>query len=152
MAQLATVAMIAGTVMSATGSVGAGNAAKKSADDEADQLNRRAIARRGEATAMAGEERRQARLKVSRARAVGAASGASLDDPTFVNLTADLEAEGEYGALTRMYEGHEEAAGIDEGAAARRREGKAMAKAGRTRAITTALMGGESLMTKYGGT
>ncbi len=150
MAELSKWAGIAGTVLSAGGSIFSGRAAKRSADDEADQLHRRAGARRAEAQAGAREERRVNRYAKSRAQAVAAASGASLADPTFVNYMGDLDAEGEYGALSRLYEGYEEAAGYEDAATARRREGRAARTAGYARGLTSALIGVETLKSKYG--
>lgn len=51
------------------------------------------------------EETRQAKLKASRAVAVAAAGGGSVDDPTVINLLEDIEQEGVYRAGVAMYEG-----------------------------------------------
>jgi hypothetical protein len=151
MAELEKAVTVASTVMTAGGQVYGGISAKRSADSEADQLRRRAITRRGEAGAAAREERRQSRLKMSRAQAVVAAGGGGLADPTIVNHMAKLEAEGEYAALARLYEGEEEASGLEEGARAVKREGRAARVAGYTKGLTSIMSGVSTLRSKYGG-
>ena len=89
---------------------------KRAADDQARQMRHKAAARRAESGSESREEKRQGRIKMSRAQAVAAAGGGSLADPTIVNLMGDLEAESEYRALTRLYEGEEEARGLEVGA------------------------------------
>lgn len=116
---------------------------KRSADDEAKQMRHKAAARRAESGSAAREERRQGRIKKSRAQAVAAAGGGSLADPTIVNLMGDLEAESEYRALTRLYEGEEEALGLETGAKIRKREGKVAL-------VTSVLSSADSLSGKYG--
>lgn len=152
MAELAKWAGIAGTALSVAGPIYAGSKASDAAGDEAEQLRRRAGARRGEAQRAAAEERRQNRFARSRAQAVIASQGGSLADPGAVNYMGDLEAEGEYAALARLYEGYDEAEGLDAAARARRREGKAARTAGYLRGFTNALMGVETLRSKYGST
>lgn len=48
----------------------------------------------------------------SRALTVAAASGAGIDDPTVVNLIGDLNAEGEYRVMSRLWVGDAEAEGM----------------------------------------
>jgi hypothetical protein len=141
---------IAGTALQAGGSIYAGEKAKDAADDEAAALRRRAGARRGEAQRSAAEERRQNRFAVSRARAIAAAGGTSLADPGAVNYMGDLEAEGEYAALSRLHEGYDEAAGLEDVARARKKEGKAKRTAGYLNAGAATLYGVETLRSKYG--
>jgi hypothetical protein len=141
---------LAGTAISAIGGLKAGKEAKKAANLEADQLAKRAAARRAEAGMSAREERRQARLDRSRALALTAAGGGGVDDPTIVNRMGDLHAEGEFGALARLYEGEEESAGLLDAALARRREGKAQRQAATLRAATTIMEGYSTLKSKYG--
>jgi hypothetical protein len=141
---------IAGTAMSSIGSIFAGNAAKNSADAEAVQLRAKAAARRGEAQAGAVDARRQSQLMQSRALALTAAGGGSVADPSVVNYMGTVKAEGEYAALSRLYEGYDEAGGLDYAAATRENEGKAARALGYSRGITTALSGAESLYSKYG--
>ena len=144
MADLATLAIGGGQLIQ-------GFSASRAAEAEAAQLRERAMATRAEAGAAAREEKRQSRLKQSRAQAVGASSGASLDDPTFVNLMGDIEAEGEYRALSRMYEGETSARSDERLAKARKRQGRAGLFAGGLGAAATVMSGVGSLRTKYSG-
>jgi hypothetical protein len=109
----------------AAGSFMGGRAAKKSAQFDAKQLKRRAGETRATSQRQSNEERREARYVLSRARAVAASQGGALDDPTMVNVFADIEAEGEYNALARLYEGESAARADSRQARARRREGNA---------------------------
>lgn len=140
---------IASTVLSGIGAIATGRSVKKASESEADQLVARAKARRAEGGAAAREEIRQKRLIKSRAQAVMAAQGANLSDPTLVNLMGDLEAEGQYRALSRLFEGDDEARGLEEAARIRRKEGKAAQKAGLFRGVTNVLSGVSSLRSRY---
>jgi hypothetical protein len=137
------------TVLSGIAPVLAGTAAKKSADQEAEQIVARAKARRAEGGAAAREELRQSRLIQSRAQAVAAAQGADLSDPSLVNNFGDLAAEGQYRALARLYEGEDEARGLEAVARARKKEGRASRTAGYVRSATNVLTGVASLKGKY---
>lgn len=57
----------------------------------------------------AKEIRRQTNLKVSSAKARAGASGAGATDPTALDIYSDLEGDGEYNALTALYEGNSRA-------------------------------------------
>ncbi len=113
--------------------------AQKKAGDEAEdagkiraaELKRRADARRAVGTREAAEEARNAKLAYSRALAVAAASGAGVDDPTVVKLFADLQAEGDYRVLSRLYTAEEEAQGEDFASEVALREGRARKKLSR---------------------
>lgn len=119
MAQLAVAAVVmAGQYMG-------GRAAKKGAINDAKQLQKRAGQTRATAQRAAIEERRDAKYLMSRARALAAASGGGVSDPSVVNILGDIEAEGEYNALARMYEGETAAQSDQAMAKARRSEGNA---------------------------
>lgn len=133
-----------GTLFKVGGKVVAGRAAKRSADDEAAQLDRRASNTRASAQRAAAEEERNARLVASRGQAVAAASGAGAGDPTVVNLMADILGEGRYRALTALYEGEEQARSDNAAARTRRREGRAARTA-------SYLDAAGDLFSKYGG-
>ena len=111
--------------MAELGKIWSGFEMKKAADSEAAALRERAKTRRAEAGAAAREERRQGELLASRAQAIAAASGGSLSDPTMIKLIADLEASGEYNALSRMFEGEVEARGFEKQAGITKRKGRA---------------------------
>ena len=85
-----------------------------------------------------------------RALAVAAASGGGADDPTVVNAIAGIDGEGEYRALTRLYEGDQEALSKEAQADANRRGAKATKKAALFKAAGSILSAGSGLADKYG--
>lgn len=93
------------------------------------------------------EQRRQANLVSSRAKALGAASGGSLSDPGFVSNLADIGAEGEYRAMTALYEGQDAARGLQTQAGLKRYEGQSAYNAGRMSANNTLLSGFAGMFT-----
>ena len=162
-----------GTLVSAFGSIFSGNAQSKAAKAaakntknaakfEAAQYNQAAGQERASSQRAAIEARRQGRLKQSRAVAVAAASGAGASDPTVMNIIADLAGEGEYNALTALYNGEESARGLEMKAKAAMFQGKSdasayksMSKAYKTNGylegVGTMLSGSASFFEKYGG-
>ncbi|WP_016745739.1 hypothetical protein [Rhizorhabdus wittichii] len=141
---------IGGKVLQAGGSIFGGIAANKAAKAEARQMETQAGLERATSQREAMEERRQARLLNSRALAVAAASGGGADDPSVVNLMADIDGEGAYRALTALYEGETEARGLEAQAKARRKEGKNAKIAGFINAGASLLGAGSSLKERYG--
>lgn len=150
MAELSKWMSVSGSMLAAGGNIYGGREEKKNADEEAAQLRQRAGSRRAESQRMAAEERRATRFAKSRAQAVLASQGANMGDPSLVNYFGDLEAEGEYNALSRLYEGNEEALGLEAAATTRRREGRAARTAGYLKGLTSAMYGVETLNSKYG--
>lgn len=116
---------------------------ERGASVENRRLRRLAGNERATSQRSAAEERRLARLMESRARAVAAKSGAGVSDPTVVNLMGDLSAEGEYRALTRMYEGETAAQSLE-------LEGRERKRAARGQSIATVLSGASTFASKYG--
>ncbi|HBA35609.1 MAG TPA: hypothetical protein DCZ12_15900 [Gammaproteobacteria bacterium] len=72
---------------------------------QAEQLDRNAGQVEAASQKQASEERRQAELLASRARAVAAAGGTTTTDVGIMNELAKIDKEGEYNALTALYEG-----------------------------------------------
>ena len=81
------------------------------------------------------EEERNKEYMHSRALAVAAASGAGVDDPGMVKVLADLNAEGEYRIMSRLWSGQNEAEGLVYRAEAAKREGSAAMTAGMINAV-----------------
>ena len=142
---LSTILSAGGTAVSAIGAIQQGKSQQASANYQAAQLEAAGKAEQAASQREAEEERRQKRLMQSRARAVGAASGGGID----LELAGDIEEEGEYRALTALWEGTEAAKGRRAQAAASRFEGRQARKAGFLRAGRTILGGGASLYEKY---
>lgn len=140
-----------GTAVSTVGQIQAGNAARRSANFQAAQMNQQAGQERATAQRAAIEQRRTARLAGSRATALAAASGGATD-PTILNILGDIKTEGEYNALSALFTGEEKARGLEMGASARVVEGQTAKQASIINAGSTLSTGiGQSLMAKYGG-
>lgn len=146
-ASLSTILSVAGSAVGGLGAIQSGKAQQASSEYQAAQLEAAAKTERATAQREAKEERRQASLLQSRARAVGANSGGGID----FELAGDIEADGEYRALTALWEGEEAAKGREAQAAASRFEGRQAKRAGLLRAGGTILGGaGRSFLEKYG--
>lgn len=74
----------------------------------------------------------------SRALAVGAASGAGTSGPGFVKVLSDLDAEGEYRVMARLWNAQNDADGLYFRADAARREMKATNSMAMVNALTSA--------------
>ena len=138
---------VAATVFSALGANRAGNDQDRAANFQAQQLDQQAGQTRASAQRAAIDERRQATLAQSRLQAVTGGAGG---DPTIVNLSANLAGEGEYRALSALYESEERAVGMEQQAMAARYQGKQAKRAGTINAITSLVGGGSKLYEKYG--
>lgn len=139
MAQLAGAAAIGGSLLDATGTILGSRAEAKDLKRQASQYNDMAGNTRGTSQREASEQRRRARLAASRGLAVAAASGGGASDPTVVNMMADLAGEGEFRALSAMYEGETQARQYEAEANARRKEAKNVKRAGLFKAGSTIL-------------
>lgn len=144
--------IIGASLLSAAGSIKAGQDANRAAKFQAKQQETQASQVEGAATRAAGEEERRARILQSNLIARAAASGAGAGDPTVLNLEGDIAAEGRYRALSQIYEGGSQADRIRAGASATRYEGKTAQTASYITAASTVLGGvGNGLSAKYGG-
>lgn len=150
-AQSASTAMMAiGTLFSASSQLQGGDAARKMAGYEAGQLRSNANNAIAASQRTALEERRKTNLLNSRVQAVAASSGGGATDPTVLNIMGDIAGQGEYNALTELYNGQSQADYLRSEANARIREGKIAQSAAKTNAFSTVLSGASSLYDKYG--
>lgn len=133
MAQIAIVAVMALMALNE------GAQKRKQLVAKADAFSDAANRRMATATAEMAEEQRLKEQMESRALAVAAASGAGVDDPTMVNLIGDLNAEGEYRIMARLWVGEDEAEGLRQQSYAARREGEAALNAGYVAAAKTVM-------------
>lgn len=140
------VAMIGGTLLSSAGAIQAGKQQETAANYQADQLEASGKAEYAAGQRKALEERRRSDLAISRAKAVGAASGGGQD----LNLLGAIEEEGTYNTLVAEWEGTEAMKGRNAQGAAARVEGKNARKAGMIGAGSTLLQGASSYYDKYG--
>lgn len=139
---IGTVAMAAGTILGSAGAIQQGNAASATANYTAAQLDASAKTERATSQREAINQRMQKDVVMSRARAVGAASGGGLD----LDLMGDIEEEGEYRALTALWEGEERAKGRNAQAAGVRASGQFKKRAGGVRAFSTGLTGFSTIL------
>lgn len=148
----------AATAVSALGSIASGNAARGQANYQARQMEQQAGQERATAQRAAIEQRHKAALAGSRAQALAAASGGGASDPTIVGIQSDIAGQGEYNALSALFNGEERARGMETQAQATRFQGQQARKAGVMGAFTSVANGagtimgsGNSLLNKYGG-
>ncbi len=125
----------------AAGQLIKGAKAKKLKEAEAVAYRDAAMRRKAVAHREMAEEERKKDFIYSRAVAVAAFSGAGVDDPGMVALLGDLNAEGEYRILSRLYAGENEAEGLLFRAEAARREGQAAQDASYVSAVESAVSG-----------
>ncbi len=144
-AAIGKIAMIGGTLLSSAGAIQAGKQQQAAASYQADQLEASGKAEFAASQRKALEERRRSDLAISRAKAVGAASGGGQD----LNLLGAIEEEGTYNTLAAEWEGKERMAGRNAQGAAARVEGKNARKAAVLSAGTTLLDGAYSFYNKY---
>ncbi len=157
---------IAAGVVSASNTLAAGKAEERAADaralaldTEAGQARQFAGQERAAGQRAASERRREGELLSSRALAVSAASGAGAANPTVENIVGDIGAEGEFRALTEMFEAEErarefETVGLFRAFEARqeRRAGKVARKSSKNAAFAQLLGGGANAASFGGGT
>lgn len=128
------------------GSINAANARLEASRDERDALSAQA-----ESQQQALNERRRAKFLRSRALAVAGASGAGIsEDPTVGNILSDIETEGEYRALSALYEGDSLAEGLRSGSQSKRRMAKAYEISAGANAAGTLAGGAYSFYSRYG--
>lgn len=136
MAALALPAFIGATVLNAVGAQQQGAAADRAATIEAQQMRQQAGQVRASAQREALEQGRQTRLLLSRQQAL---AGGSASDPGVVTLASNLAAEGELRAASSLYEGEEQARGMEFGADMRRWQGRQARRAGNLKAVSSIL-------------
>lgn len=95
-------------------------------------------------------ERRKAAYIASSARAKIAGSGLATTGTSAIKTVGDIRAEGEYGALTSLYQGSDRALELGARANVLKSEGSAAETAGWLSAAGTAISGGTSFYDKYG--
>ena len=85
------------------------------------------------------ELQREKEIMHSRALALAAFQGGGVDDPGVVKILGDLNAEGEYRIMSRLWSGQNEAEGLVYRAEAAKREGSAVMTAGMIRAVSSVM-------------
>ncbi len=147
---VAVTALVVGGAMKSFGAHNEGKAASKAATFEANQMDEQALEERAYAQRDMIEQKKEANLVKSRALMLSAAGGGA-SDVTNTNIIGDIHAEGEYRALTALFNGEERARGLETESAVTRYEGKAARRAGNVKAIGSIFDTGSSLFSRYGG-
>jgi hypothetical protein len=142
--------LAASTAVGAAYAIKSGQDQKLAAENEAAQMDAQAKAEQASGQRAYLTQQRQTQMVSSRAQALAASSGAGVSDPTVANIISGIQGEGEYQALSSLYQGDVTAKGLQYGANVRRSEGDAAAKAGYLRAASTVLSGVGSMYYKYG--
>lgn len=137
-------AQIAIMAVSAFSALNKGAQARKLKYQQAEGIDAAANRRMAATTADVAEEERKKKFMYSRALAIAAASGGGVDDAGMVALLGDLNAEGEYRVMSKLYVGQEETEGLRFRAEAARREGESALEAGYLNTVT-------SVISSYGG-
>lgn len=106
MAQIAILAVMA------VGALAKGAQQRKLAYGEAEGLRQASMRKAAASTAEVGQGKNTKEFMESRMIALAAAQGGGLGDPSMVKLLADLNTEGEYHTLSKLYTGMGEAAGM----------------------------------------
>lgn len=143
------IAGLAGTAVSAVGTIAAGNAQKASADYEAKQMEQKAAEALASSQREAVDREKQANLVISRQQAGAAASGLGATDPTILQLQSDTFQQGRLNRDMAVYTGESQRAGYLDQAAATRASGEAAKKGSYLAAGGTLLGGISSFGTKY---
>lgn len=142
-------AQLAGSFVTAQGTLAAGEAANAATRFESEQLKVQALEERAAAQQEAIQDRRNKELALSALQARGAASGFSASDETILDLAGDIEKQGELQAGLRQFGGARRQRGLLAQAAARRAEGRAALTGARYSAVGTILGGFGSAMKTY---
>lgn len=150
MAGIAPILAIAGTVVSAVGTIAAGNAAQASAEFQAKQADARAAEERAAGQRDSMEAEHKTGLVLQRQQALAAGSGFDALSPSFVNLAGDTAARGEYQARMSQYGADVRGQDYNLRASGLRMTGQADQTAGYIGAAGTILQGGVNWYDKYG--
>ena len=95
-------------------------------------------------------DRRQANYVASDAMARAAAGGVSGSSPSVLSVTSQIKEQGEYKALTSIYQGEDRAAEIRSRADQYTAEGRAAMVGGWASGMSNVLQGGTTFYDKYG--
>ena len=151
MAALSAIAGIAGSVISAVGTIMSGQAAAQAAEYQARQLEVKAAEEQAAAQREAIEQGKEGEYVQSRIQSVAAASGLGASDPTVLQLASDVAGETAYRKGMTRYGGLSRATGFRAAAEGARMTGQAQLMGSYFGAAGTLLEGGTSLYAKYGG-
>lgn len=148
---VSTVAGMAGSYVSAQGTLAAGKAAEQAAKYEAAQLDIKAKEEQAAAQRDMLDQRREKELALSKLQSNAAASGFSATDPTALALADEIERYGTYKEQLAQYGGESRRRGIEAQAHGTRMTGAAKRAGSRSEAAGTILGGISSMASKFAG-
>lgn len=147
MADPISIGLMAGsTVLGLAGSRNQRKEGERAAQMEAAQMERQAQAARAMSQRDALEERRQTRLAQSALQARAGGGGPDID-----RMAGDIEADGEYRALSALYAGETGARSSELAASERRRSAKEASRASRIGDAASLLNFGSKMYGNFGG-
>jgi hypothetical protein len=135
--------MVVGTVLSAYGKVSSGYAQRNALDASASQLEQEAGQSVASGIQGAIQDRRRATYVASSARARTAAGGFATTGTSAIANVGAIRGQGEYNALTALYQGYDRASELDYRATGMRRSG--------SNAVTGGWLAGMSNVLSYAG-
>jgi hypothetical protein len=145
-------ALLAGTAISGYSKVYGGMKQKQADDYSASLLSQEAGQSVASGIQGAIQDRRRAAYVASSARAKIAGSGLTTTGTSAISTVGQIRGEGEYRALTSLYQGSDRALELNVRGAGLQDEGDAAQKAGWISGISSVLTGGTSFYDKYGAT
>lgn len=142
---------LAGTAIGTVGKVAGGYSQRNALNASAGQLSQEAGQSVASGIQGAIQDRRRATYVASNARAATAAGGLTTTGTSAVANLGQIRGEGEYRALTSMYQGYDRANELNFRADQMRTEGSNAVKSGWISGASTVLSGGTSFYDKYAG-
>lgn len=147
---IAMAATIAGSVVSAEGTLAAGKATQRAMNYEAAQLDAEAKQKQAAAQIEGEQYQRKKELTLSTLQNEAGASGFSATDPTALALADEISRYGTFQQQMAQYGGKEQRAGLEAQAEGRRMTGNAAVTGSRYSAAGTILGGlGSAMAGKY---
>lgn len=146
------IAGLAGSAVTAAGTLAAGEQKQATLDYEAKQLKAKSLEEQAVGQQEASEYKRKKGLALSSLQAKSAASGFSATDPTSLALADEMAKYGTLQEQLAMYGGTSRRAGLEAEAEGRRMEGRAARTGAVYSALGTILGGVSSFASKYGDT
>lgn len=138
---LGLIAGLAGTAVSAVGTIAAGHSQNEMAKSQAAAAERQASEERASSQREAIQRSKEARLVMSRQQAVAASSGGGAADSTVLNLMGDTASQGWFNQASAIYEGESRGRALEDQAAISRWQGKQAKMASFISAGSTVLSG-----------
>lgn len=149
---MGTTALLAGTALGAYGKVKGGYDQRSALNASASELQQEGGQSVASGIQGAIQDRRRATYVASNARAETAAGGLATTGTSAIANVGQIRGEGEYRALTSMYQGYDRANELNFRAGSMRAEGSNAVKSGWLSGMSTVLSGGTSFYDKYGAT